>query len=131
MLEQITGIKETCLYIHDLEAARRFYHDKLHLPLIHYDPGKHIFFRAGRSVLLCFNPDDSRYKKSPPPHYAEGNQHLAFEVEPEDYELIKTRFKNAGIKILDKLVWGSGQESFYFEDPEKNVLEIVPRGVWD
>lgn len=131
MLNQITGIKETCLYIHDLEAARRFYHEKLQLPVIHYEADKHIFFRAGNSVLLCFNPDDSRNKTSPPPHFAEGNQHIAFEVKAEHYEPLKARFAEQGIKIMDKVIWGSGQESFYFEDPEKNVLEIVPRGVWD
>ncbi|MEJ2003818.1 MAG: VOC family protein [Cyclobacteriaceae bacterium] len=131
MLEEITGIKETCLYLHDLQQAHDFYHNKLGLPVIHFEPGKHIFFRAGGSVLLCFNPDDSRLKTSPPPHFAEGNQHLAFEVEAKDYETLKSRFAANGIKITDKVVWGSGQESFYFEDPEKNVLEIVPRGVWD
>jgi catechol 2,3-dioxygenase-like lactoylglutathione lyase family enzyme len=131
MLSKINGIKETCLYIHDLEKAREFYHEKLSLPIIHYDPGKHIFFRAGHSVLLCFNPDDSSTKSSPPPHFAEGNQHIAFEIEAGDYDKIKQEFETKGIAIMDKVVWGSGQESFYFNDPENNVLEIVPRGVWD
>jgi len=131
MLEKITGIKETCLYIHDLEAAHAFYHGRLKLPVIHYEPGKHVFFRAGTSVLLCFNPDDSRRKQSPPPHYAEGNQHMAFEVDQEDYEALRNDFETSGITIIDRLIWGSGQESFYFEDPENNVLEIVPKGVWD
>ena len=53
-------IKDTCLYIKDLERAREFYHEILELPLISYVEGKHIFFRAGSSVLLCFNPDDSK-----------------------------------------------------------------------
>ncbi|MCA6078585.1 VOC family protein [Fulvivirga sedimenti] len=128
---QIKGIKETCLYIHDLDSAKTFYHDTLGFPVIHHEPGKHIFFRAGRSVLLCFNPVDSRTKKSPPPHYADGPQHLAFEVSPADYDLLKNEFQQKGIQIIDQLVWGSGQESFYFKDPEGNVLEIVPEGVWD
>lgn len=56
-------IKETCLYIRDLERAKKFYHETLELPLISYVEGKHIFFRAGDSVLLCFNPDDSKNKE--------------------------------------------------------------------
>jgi catechol 2,3-dioxygenase-like lactoylglutathione lyase family enzyme len=52
-------IKETCIYFRDLELARSFYHEKLGLPIICYVETKHIFFRAGTSVLLCFNPDDS------------------------------------------------------------------------
>ncbi|UII34043.1 VOC family protein [Fulvivirga ulvae] len=129
-MEEIIKIKETCLYIKDLEAARDFYHNKLGLEVIHYDRGRHVFFRAGSSVLLCFNPDDSKYKDSPPPHYAEGNQHYAFEVSRENYETVKEKIKALNIEIIDKLVWKSGQESFYFNDHEGNVLEFVPEGVW-
>lgn len=129
-MKEIIKIKETCLYIKELEAARDFYHNKLGLEIIHYDEGKHIFFRAGSSVLLCFNPDDSRHKDSPPPHYAEGNQHYAFEVSKEDYDTVKRKIEAMGIEIIDKLVWKSGQESFYFNDPEGNVLEFVPEGIW-
>lgn len=124
-------IKETCLYLHDLEQAKKFYHEVLELPLISYVPGKHIFFMAGSSVLLCFNPNDSREKISPPAHYGGGKQHFAFEVALEEYEQAKTWVKEKGITITDTVVWKSGKESFYFEDPEGNVLEIVPdTGIW-
>jgi catechol 2,3-dioxygenase-like lactoylglutathione lyase family enzyme len=125
-------IKETCLYVRDLERARQFYHETLGLPLISYLPEKHIFFRVGSSVLLCFNPDDSRQKESPPPHYGGGKQHFAFEVSLGDYNLAKKWILEKGIVITDTVTWKSGSESFYFEDPEGNVLEIVPeKGIWD
>lgn len=130
-MKEITGIKETCLYIHDLEKARMFYHGLLKFPVIHYEPGKHVFFRVGKSVLLCFNPEDSKMKSSPPAHYAEGNQHLAFEVPATQYPQMLRLFEEKGIPLIDKITWKSGQESFYFLDPENNVLEIVPEGVWD
>lgn len=130
-MKEIIKIKENCLYIHDLKKAVAFYHDKLGLEIIHYLPEKHAFFRAGESVLLCFNPASSKLKKSPPAHFAEGNQHFAFEVSAEDYEKTKEKVKSMGIAIIDKVIWSSGQESFYFNDPEDNVLEIVPVGVWD
>lgn len=125
-------IKETCLYIHDLERAKKFYHETLELPLISHVEGKHIFFRAGTSVLLCFNPEDSRHKESPPAHYGGGKQHFAFEVNKRDYESAKTWITNKGIRITDTVTWKGGAESFYFEDPEGNVLEIVPdEAIWD
>ncbi|HEY5747518.1 MAG TPA: VOC family protein [Chryseolinea sp.] len=128
----IVKIKETCLYVHDLEEARNFYHDVLGLPVISYLPGKHLFLRAGSSVLLCFNPDDSKTKKSPPPHYAEGRQHFAFEVPKEDYERTKEEIKGKGITIIDEVIWSSGKESFYFHDPAGNILEVLPdAGIWD
>lgn len=125
-----TQIKETCLYFHDLGKARRFYHEVLGLPVISYVPDKHIFFTAGTSVLLCFNRNYSKSKKSPPAHFAEGPIHLAFEVRSEEYEAHKQELLKKGIGLIDKVIWETGQESFYFEDPEGNVLEIVPVGIW-
>jgi catechol 2,3-dioxygenase-like lactoylglutathione lyase family enzyme len=127
-----TKIKETCLYISDLEEAKWFYHDVLGLPIINYLPGKHLFLRAGASVLLCFNPQDSRMKDSPPGHFAEGPQHLAFEVPLAEYENQKNELIRKKIAIIDEVTWESGRKSFYFRDPSGNVLEIVPdSGVWD
>ncbi|MBK5277942.1 MAG: VOC family protein [Bacteroidia bacterium] len=124
-------IKETCIYFHDLKKAKDFYHNLLELPIISYVPGKHIFFRTGSSVLLCFNPNDSRKKQSPPPHAVEGKYHFALEVTPKEYETHKQEIQNKGITIIDKVIWETGQESFYFEDPAGNVLEIVPEGIRD
>lgn len=127
----VSKIKETCLYCHDLEQAKAFYESVLGLPVINYQPGKHLFLRVGTSVLLIFNPDDSKTKKSPPAHFANGNQHFAFEVKKELYANHKVEIERKGIAIIDTLVWKNGQESFYFNDPEGNILEIVPEGIWD
>ncbi|MEQ8425025.1 MAG: VOC family protein [Cyclobacteriaceae bacterium] len=124
-------IKETCIYFRDLEKARQFYHVLLGLEIISYVPEKHIFFRVGRSVLLCFNPDDSRNKKSPPAHFAEGKYHFAFEVALSEYEKRKQELFDKGITITEEVEWKNGLKSSYFEDPEGNVLEIVPEGVWE
>ncbi|MEK6782779.1 MAG: VOC family protein [Bacteroidota bacterium] len=128
---KISNIKETCIYYRDLEKAKAFYHTLLELPIISYVKEKHIFFRAGSSVLLCFNPEDSRLKKSPPAHYSEGKYHFAFEVTHEEYEKHKQEILSKGIAIIDKVIWETGQESFYFEDPVGNVLEIIPEGIWE
>jgi catechol 2,3-dioxygenase-like lactoylglutathione lyase family enzyme len=124
-------IKETCLYCKDLETAKAFYETQLELVVIHYQKDKHIFFRVGNSVLLIFNPEDSKTKTSPPAHYAEGNQHFAFEVSMPEYEEHKKKIESLGIEIIDRVTWKNGAESFYFCDPEGNILEIVPEGIWD
>ncbi len=124
-------IKETCIYSTDLRSIKTFYHELLGLPVIGEVEGKHIFFRAGSSVLLCFNPDDSRLKKSPPAHFSVGKYHFAFEVTLDQYENHKNEIIRKGISITDTVVWKNGQESFYFNDPVGNVVEIVPEGIWD
>lgn len=128
---KILRIKETCLYVRDLKKAHEFYHDKLELPVIHYLEDKHLFLRVGQSVLLLFNADDSRLKKSPPPHYGGGKQHFAFEVDSLEYEKYKSWILSKHIQIIDEVAWKNAK-SFYFLDPEENVLEILPDGgVWD
>lgn len=124
-------IKETCLYIHDLQKAKDFYHDLLELPVISFVAEKHLFLRVGESVLLLFNPEDSMHKTSPPAHFGGGKQHFAFQIGTA-YQDAKVEILGKGIEIIDEITWVSGKKSFYFNDPEGNVLEILPEnGIWD
>ncbi len=125
------SIKETCLYVSDLEASKEFYHTKLGMPVISFVKERHIFFRCGSSVLLCFLPEDSKTKTSPPGHYAHGKQHIAFEVSRSNYEDSLEEVKRLGVDVTDEQTWAKGHRSFYFEDPDGHVLEIVEEGMWD
>ena len=128
---QINQIKETCLYIKDLEKAKDFYHGKLGLSVITHVPDRLVFFRVGTSVLLCFNPEYSKDQEIPPPHFAKGKQHIAFEVPVDDYADSKAELEEKGITITYEHKWPNGKLSAYFEDLEGHVLEIVPSGLWD
>lgn len=128
---EFTQIKETCLYISDLNRTRDFYVDKLGLTLIAFVEDSHVFFRAGSSVLLCFLPDVSRSKQSPPPHYGAGKLHLAFEAPAGKYETMLSEIKEKSIKVYHHETWAHGTRSFYFDDPDGHVLEILEPGVWD
>ena len=128
---EILQVKETILYCPDLEKTRDFYHEIMKFPVITFVPEQHVFFGAGKSVLLCFNPEASRIKKSPPPHYAAGPQHIAFEVEVEEYEEWKSYIQEKAIEIIDEIKWGNDYLSFYFLDPSGHVLEIIQKGFWD
>jgi len=126
-----TQIKETCLYIDDLDKAEEFYHGFLQLPIISKVDHRHIFFRCGTSVLLCFIPEITKNEENLPPHWAEGKQHIAFEVKKQDYEKALGRFKDKEIKITHVQKWKEDRESFYFEDPFGHVLEIIQDGIWE
>ena len=128
---KITQIKETCIYVNDLERTKEFYHKKLRLPVISFMENRHIFFRAGSSVLLCFNPEATMDEEKLPPHYGSGHLHFAFEVEREAYEDAKKFILDQNIIITHEENWGSGIKSFYFNDPDNHVVEIVMKGLWD
>ncbi|MCR6642194.1 MAG: VOC family protein [Sporocytophaga sp.] len=127
---KLNQIKETCLYVKDLEKSKAFYNGLLGLPIIGYHKDRHLFLRAGNSVLLCFLPEITKHDKELPPHYAYGKIHVAFEVPEEDYELWKMMMYEKGINITYEKEWNQNIKSFYFEDPDGNVLEIIPPGLW-
>ncbi|MEM9326357.1 MAG: VOC family protein [Bacteroidota bacterium] len=131
MVSDITHIKETCLYVSDLSRTKDFYQDLLGFELINFTPGRHVFLRAGSSVLLCFDPVATKAETQLPPHFAEGHQHLAFEVPQDRYETSKDEIISKGIEIIFEQQWSEGLYSFYFLDPDEHVLEIVPAGLWD
>lgn len=80
---------------------------------------------------MCFLSESTRREAILPPHFGGGNQHLAFEVDQEDYEQWKSKLRMSGIPIIHEEVWKRDLESFYFLDPENNVLEIVQAGMWE
>lgn len=127
----ITHIKETCLYVTDLDKTSDFYHGKLGFPIIAKKVDRHIFFRVGQSVLLCFIAATTKDDTVLPPHFASGHQHLAFQVSKQEYEHHKSLLKTHKIEIIHEEKWSEGIKSFYFLDPDKHVLEIVPEGMWD
>jgi catechol 2,3-dioxygenase-like lactoylglutathione lyase family enzyme len=127
----IIKIKETCLYVTDLAQTKAFYNGLLAFKVIGEVPDRHVFFRAGSSVLLCFIAEAARKPGNLPPHYGSGQLHLAFEVSKSHYKTTKARVEQAGIAIEQEYDWGSGFLSFYFRDPDKHLLEVVMEGMWE
>lgn len=127
----ILQVKESILYCADLVRTREFYSQIMNFPLITYVENHHVFFSAGQSVLLCFNPESSKSKTSPPAHFAYGPQHIAFEVDVNEYDPWKQHMNDHSIEIIDEIRWENGFYSFYFHDPDKNILEIIQKGFWN
>lgn len=127
----VIGIKETCLYVGDLHASRRFYEGTLGLPCFSFVPESHAFFRAGHSVLLCFLPGMSGTQSALPRHFATGEPHFALEVEPPHYDAWRVRIAEAGVTIEHDHVWKGGFRSFYFRDPDRACVEIIEAGMWE
>ena len=117
--------------MNDLEATRAFYSNLLGFSIISDVANRHIFFRVGEAVLLCFNPDITKNVAVLPPHYAIGPQHIAFQVSQGEYEYWKEKLQKNGVKIIHEQHWKEEKYSFYFHDPARNVLEIIPPNIWE
>ena len=140
-------IVETCIYSSNLEAMKDFYVNRIGLEFASEEKGRHIFLKAGKSMLLIFNPENTRIDKSNsdgfPLHGATTPPaciHFALEMEKEDYILSKRMLKNNKIGIEKEMSWrrGGGKEeeedekgkSIYFRDPAGNLVEFITRGNW-
>ena len=128
---KISRIKETCIYVSDVERTKEFYSDKLGLQTISLVEGRHVFFRAGESVLLCFIASQTEKETALPPHGARGSVHFAFEVAEDEYDAALQKIDESKIPILHQHNWPNGLRSFYFHDPDKNLVEIIEEGLWE
>jgi catechol 2,3-dioxygenase-like lactoylglutathione lyase family enzyme len=128
---KINQVKEICLYVSDLNISKKFYQDLFGFELINQVENRFVFLRVGKQVLLLFNPKESENQKNLPPHFAYGKQHIAFEAEVTDYSRWRDKVIKSGLEILQEQEWKNHFHSFYFQDPDGHVLEILPPGVWE
>lgn len=127
----LLGIKETCLYVADTERTRAFYADQLGLECFTHTPGLLAFFRAGNSVLLCFNAERTKDQEGVPRHFGNGELHFAFEAAAGHYETWRAHVPAVGIAIEHDHVWPNGRRSFYFRDPDRHCVEVIEAGMWE
>ena len=125
----LRGVLETVLYFADQDRAEAFYSGILGLRLLSHEPGRALFYRLGHGVLLLFQPGTTRRGGKLPPHGAAGSIHVCFRSAPEAYEAWKAHLERRGVAILQEVQWPRGR-SFYFEDPDGNLLEIADSDIW-
>lgn len=126
----IQNLVEATLYVDDLDRAEAFYRDVLGLELIGKEPGRHVFFRAGQSVLLVFNPESTQKGGVLPAHGAKGAGHVALGISADSLDFWRSRLLEHGVQIEKEAAWPKGGRSLYFRDPAGNAVELVTPGCW-
>lgn len=132
-----SAILETILYVPDLDAAEDFYAGVLGLELFSKAPGRQVFFRCGRQMLLIFDPAET--SKPPPagaaipvpPHGARGPGHVCFRADASEIALWREHLEREGVTIEADFEWPGGGRSIYFRDPAGNCLEFAEARIWN
>lgn len=124
-------ILETCLYVDDLAAARQFYRGVLGLDVVDEQPGRHLFLRCGRRMLLLFIAEAcSAPGGTLPVHGATGPGHLAYSATDEELIQWQQQLATHGVAIETTIDWPHGGRSIYFRDPAGNSLEFATPRMW-
>ncbi len=129
-------VLESVLYCDDLGAAEAFYRDVLGLTFVARRTGRHVFFRAGTSMVLIFDARAASAEATAigtstvPPHGASGPGHLAFRLAEPAFGAWRRRLESRGVAIESELHWPEGGQSLYFRDPAGNSLELATADIW-
>ena len=131
---KLTKIIETSIYSSNLKQMKDFYIDILGLDLVSEEKDRHVFLKAGKSMLLIFNPNNTinNINDNFPSHGAFSPPsiiHFAFEIKREDYEKWKDLLQKNQINIEKELKIGNSK-SIYFRDPSGNVVELITANAW-
>ena len=131
---KFTKIVETCIYSSKLKEMKDFYINKLGLDFVSEENGRHVFLKAGKSMLLIFNPESTLNDSVSifPIHGAITQPsivHFALEINTSDYEKWKDLLSRKQINIEKELKIGNSR-SIYFRDPSRNVVELITENAW-
>jgi catechol-2,3-dioxygenase len=131
---KIKKVIETCIYSSDLESMKKFYVDTLGLSVIQEEGDKLIFLKAGKSMLLIFDPLRTSINNDKLPTHGAmtppSSVHFAMEIEEQEYQPCKKLLVLNGIAIEKEVIWNSNTKSLYFRDPAGNLVELITPGGW-
>ena len=134
-MPRITGIKETCLTVADVDRSESFYRDILGFSVLEGDARFRALNVADNHVLLLFKRGQSTEPMPTPggvipPHDAYGTFHVAFAIASEEVGSWKTRLAEHYIELESIVTWPRGGTSLYFRDPDNHLLVLVTPGIW-
>ena len=109
-----------------------FYVDKIGLEFVSEEKESHVFIKAGKSMLLIFNPENTSIKENSkfPAHgpiNAPAYIHFALEIETNDYGNYKNMLIRNGIDIEEMVLiskrWSGTTEvdQFTFETLQETL----------
>ena len=130
------AILETVVYCESLAAARDFYERVVGLSVVSVEPGRHVFFRVGRGMLLVFKASETETGNVRigdqwiPRHGSSGPSHFAFEMLPRQVDAVRENLTRHQVVIESEIEWPGGGRSIYCRDPAGNSVEFATRQLW-
>ncbi len=130
-MSRVAGLAEIVLWVHDMDAALRFYCDGFGLELISPAELPNKFLRAAHGAsgvpeMIVLVPHPDRAFEFPREKAKRVLHHMAFRVHAEMYDELQLHFMAEGIEVRS----GAhpvlkGVRTFYVDDPDGNEVEVI------
>jgi catechol 2,3-dioxygenase-like lactoylglutathione lyase family enzyme len=127
----VLHLAEIVLWTRDLGRSLGFYRDLFGLEVFSPPEFPNKFLRAGpgegpvpEMIVLVPHPDPAgAFPRSKPERVL---HHLAFNVDPERYEELERRCREAGLEVRGgQHPVLKGVRTFYVDDPDGNEVEVI------
>ena len=134
-MARLNGLLETCIYVDDLEAAKRFYLDLFGFDVLRSDE-RFCALDAGRgTVLILFRRGATTSAVQlpgglVPSHDGSGPAHFAFAAPLDELPRWKEELRRRNIPLESEATWPMGGRSLYFRDPDGHLVELASPGIW-
>ena len=130
-----TGVLEAALYATDLNKAEAFYGGILGMEMIARMGDRHVFFAAGSTILLLFNPIETRKRANNPAlpvpsHGSVGQGHVCFSATAGELDRWVEHLTSHDVEIEADFLWPNGARSIYLRDPADNSIEFAESRLW-
>lgn len=128
-------VLETCLYVGDMQRARRFYGEALGL-VPQFAEERITGYRIGDTMLLLFLAKGTLDPvRTPggviPPHDGAGPAHFAISIPEGSAEAWRAHLEASGVMIESTVGWpADGATSLYFRDPDGHLVELATPQLW-
>lgn len=135
MSPKTKGILETVLYVDDIMAASDFYERVFGLARVFGDSRMCVLRVSAANHLLLFERGKAGSAVEVPggvipPHFAEGQIHVALTMDHDDRGPWMDHLRERGIEIESIVEWPSGGLSLYVRDPSENLVELATPDLW-
>ena len=122
----ITGIEHLAIFSGDTAKLKDWYIKMFDFKQV-YDNGKGTFFlkaQNGYMIEFCL----STAGEIPKDHTVKGLRHIAISVSVSDFEAMVAKLEAAKVEVVTKAsVSDKGIGTFFFRDPDGNVLHLISR----
>lgn len=124
----INGVEHIALCAKDSKALSDWYVKMFGFKVV-YENGKGVFFVKAADGAM-FEIMNSTSGEQPEDNSALGLRHIALSVSKDDFDIEVNKIKEAGLPIVADVSESSkGIKTFFFKDPEGNVIHFIYRPV--